>query len=175
MNYRLLFLCASLIVCSVQAMEKQEERYKRQVIATYLKECGRDIKKEGLCESVSGDGITISAEKKALITKLTVTAKKISDSSNDPEFNTGAESSKQYSFAALRRSMKRGEHADDRTHRRILCKSKYYSYVETRGRSQTARDEECKLYTPSKKLFRLNEEITKERNKWRGSIDYASQ
>ena len=68
-------------------MEKQERSYRKKVIGTYLEECDReDLSKEGLCSSVSGNGVTISAKNMGAATKLTVAIKKLADTSNNPEF-----------------------------------------------------------------------------------------
>ena len=158
MNYMLFFLCTSLTVFAAQAMnEDAEKSYRKKVITTYLQECNRkNLQKEGLCPSVSGNGVTISAKSAGGITKLTLTVKKAADTSNNPEF--GRESSvSDSSFVMLRRDMRDDKHLKGAGKGRIICQSTlYYPYAETPQRFQRAQDEECRLYVPNETLFKKN-------------------
>ena len=142
---------------SAQAMEKKKEHWSNYFARTYVRECGREnLKKEGLCPSVSSSGVTISARKKGPTIQLITEVKKITDTSNNPEFGRGGirGALNDHSFAALRRLINNDK--EDET--RVECTMRSYPYIEVgSNRMYYADDITCLTYVSFKKLLKFNQ------------------
>lgn len=155
-----IFIGASILMfVNMQAMETK----KRVLAKTYLRECNRsDLKKDGFCKEVSGNGITITAQKKEPTIKLTTRIRKFTDTSNNPEFKTTKVENFAYSFQGLRAVMKgysKSQDAEDNIAQGTECKESSMSpYLDkSSGRMQRASDLECVTYVSRSKLMKLNE------------------
>lgn len=158
-----IFLIACIISFNAQAMQEPQ---KRILANTYLAECKRDdIKREGFCSQVSGNGITITAYDRGPVIKLTMNIRKLTDTSNNPAFKAIKIESLNYSFVGLRAAMKdypRPKYPEDNIVSGISCQEHMSNYLErSSGRGQFSSDLECTTYVSKKKLYRWNARRTR--------------